>query len=243
MEIRAEQKLVLLDVCFGGDLTREAAAPRAPSPTVPERPGSDPPITITRGANTGREIETIFGERRGQAIFAASSAEAAYELPALGHSVFAAALLEAFNTLGADTNKDRRLGVDELVSFLSSRVKDLSRQFGVSQEVTSLGGDGRDAHWPLAELVDVARAVVVQRYMERLTRWERGGWITFETKIEAIRVLQLWENAPNGRSLSGRDVRILTEVRKHLDRASTAEEEEAVAGSMETTLRFVLKQS
>jgi uncharacterized caspase-like protein len=243
MEIRANHKLVLLDLCFSGDLTREAASPRLPLSTGPGRPGSDPPLTLRRGGITGREIDALFGDQQGEALIVASSADAAHELPALRHSVFAAALLDAFNTLTADTNGDRVLVADELLAFLPRRVKELSRQFDVPQAVTSLTPGGSAASWELARLADVSREPVVRRYMDRLTRWERGGWITFETKIEAIRVLQLWEKAAAGGSLSDRDARILAEVRKHLDRASTAEEEEAVAGSMETTLRFLLKQS
>jgi hypothetical protein len=247
MEIPARRKLILLDVhvAIGPvfDAPGRGAVRGGPAQDPPRpRGGGDRTVALVRG-DSSPEIGQLLQQRGAQAvIIASSSGGQALESAGLRHGLFTFALLEAFSSAKADVNRDQQLAVMELAEFLAVRVRELAAEAGGSQEVTTVATGAAGLDWTLAELRDESRQVVVRRYQERLSTWEMGGWISFETKIEALRVLKLWEKEPAGGGLTRDDTRILEEVQKHLDRASAAQEEEAVAGSLDITLRMLVKK-
>lgn len=138
-KVKARQKLLLLDACQSGEVDREALgtfadAPRAVAAApVGKRVGTraPDPIPVPLALEYGRAMEVLrelfanLERGSGVTVIGASGwAESALEDTSTGlrNGLFAFALLSGLKGRGADSNKDGRIHLSELQSWVSSVV-------------------------------------------------------------------------------------------------------------------------
>jgi uncharacterized caspase-like protein len=205
-DIPARRKLILLDHCFSGDVVTSPAAPPA-TPTGTATTAATGPAAAAAGSGGGRNVTGTtqlargafpVGDIRAQVATSAegtvtivSSRNEAFELDALEHGVFTAALLRALrNESDADGNGDRKLSLDELKAFLPREMRRLAQ---ADQEMLEATQANNTHLWFVSETLPLSPAAgaAEQRkdaeqkkraYTDKLSNWEQRGWITAQTK-------------------------------------------------------------
>jgi hypothetical protein len=163
-DIKAANKLILLDHCFSGEVINElaeAAGPPAGGATTTTNtttpPGAPPPAPparapdpgVARGPGTGPQISrnvdpepiaTTFKSQwstdLGGSVMLAAARGNAYEIGGdVKHGLFTQWLLKALDSRDADKNPaDGKLSADELRTFVQDKVLDASRALGQGME-------------------------------------------------------------------------------------------------------------
>ncbi len=211
MEIPASRKLLLLDHCFSGDLILEPA-------TGPARAGTGTARLEKRG---GYSVDDIQAGPNQTLLILAGSERDAYEIN--GHGIFTKAVLDAFESPVADTNRDAKLSVDELRTYVVNEVPSLSqrvigtRQNVVEKAVGSLSG------WILAENLPVATTTpaitqIIDNYKLQLTRLHLKGFIGLDAKNWYYDQLGVWrDSTAGGQALTDGQQRLITSMREIFD--------------------------
>lgn len=227
-DIKAERKLLLLDHCFSGDVTR-AAAPADGG----IRDGSGSEVEISnRGSFRVNEFRQTLESRSSGMVILAAAREGAQESASLtskdrdgnervGHGLFTYALLKALGSREADTGGDGSLTLGELAAFLPDKMQTVAAEHGLaSQELTEITDGTNIATWELVASLPVddaqERKSAAADYRTRLIDWQDRGLIDFDTRIECFSALSRWEQE-DGPALSQLEEEILEECRMHLD--------------------------
>jgi uncharacterized caspase-like protein len=249
-DIKARQKLVLLDHCYSGDVVPAVSAAASPAattgldvtaPTGP--PSASSPRAGTRGVElqdrglTPVELTRGIEQRAAGLVVLAAARGPAYEVKALEHGAFTAALLEALRSRKA--SGDDHLTALELVGFVKRRVKDLT-----NQEPSDVVAAQNIASWEVARGLkpdDAGQArAKMQAYFDKLEVWQSmRGWIDLETKIESRAILNKWARSfEGGPALSPAEDRKFVEIKNHLElRTPTSELEEECAKDLMQALK------
>jgi hypothetical protein len=234
MDIKAKRKMILLDHCFSGDLISTAAPgggprgapdPQAGPPPPAGRRGGEGAARLERNAfplNDFTQVVTAAGE--GLVVIAAARGEA-FELRALGHGLFTAALLAALTTREADTNHDAKLSIDELKAYLQTKVRTLANG---AQEVVELTNATNTAGWFISDKLPVVTDVEAGRkadgYKRKLTEWEQKHWIATDTKNRCWDTLLNWtDSLRDGRRLNEGDQALLDRIREAMENTAAPE--------------------
>lgn len=218
-DIRAKRKLILLDHCFSGDVivgptgpvpgAPPSPAPPPPAPGGPVAGGPSPapggvpraatgPVGLQRGAFPVFEIHDQSKVRAEGLMIVTAARGGAFEVEALKHGIFTAALLKALDSTAADVNSDRRLSVDELTRYLDQETDRLA--LGVAnaqQDVDVFGSVSNPQTWFVVDnLSDPAQEVDAnfRKATDKLSNWEQKTWITTTTKDRCWQGLLNWKN-------------------------------------------------
>jgi Caspase domain len=211
-DIKANNKLVLLDHCFSGDveglrlMSSGGIAPGSPA-------GSVTGPQLTRSAvvvDVSREI----GDPRNRAIAVIAAARGpAFELTEIKHGVFTKALLDACATdRGADGDK-RSIG--ELTTFLQFQVPNLLKAGPETQEVVGRT-EGASVDWAFCTVPVAAAALAarVDTYLATIQDWEAKSLLPPQGRAACAAVLEKWKMANGDQSaLSLAENRVLTTLR------------------------------
>jgi uncharacterized caspase-like protein len=145
-DVKARQKILLLDHCLSGevvfDLSAAMSGGAATAPatsSVPSQPAGPPSASPSRGSEgsikiTNRNVEPIkttfdrqWSAVPGGTMILAAARDDAFESDTIKHGVFTAALLEAFTTRLADKSGDGQLSASELATFVHDRVPSIAK--------------------------------------------------------------------------------------------------------------------
>lgn len=243
-DLKAGQKLVLLDHCFSGDVVESFAGAAGANPG----PGGDGASSGDGSSRNGpvsgqaqRRIDTeqrrgvfprvaiqekLATEGQGLVVLAASSTEA-FESPQLGHGVFTEALIRAFETHGADAGDmpDGQLSINELIDFVSGEVRDIANELGFQQEVIDMANAVNLAEWVIASLPPLSEdaAEKAEQYLDILQSWRNrpdgdDDWVTGLTITRCSTILQTWvESLENGTPLDRGRLEIKDKIVEYLE--------------------------
>lgn len=224
-DLRAAQKLVLLDHCFAGDLVTAASGGGGGGIDVTAGGGggardANTSLSLARGMLSTSSIAQQIEGRVGSLVIVAAASGAAFESEQVEHGLFTEALLQGLNSRSA--SGDDVLKVSELVAFLESEVIQLAQQHGFQQEVRTFTEEGMVPTWELATALPVdslASMRTRQQILEQiLTRWQLRGWITPSVKFDVLEVLQKWvAAAEGGPSLSEVELLVVHQVELHAE--------------------------
>jgi hypothetical protein len=253
-DIKARQKLVLLDHCFSGDVVLAAESAASPAsttgldvtaPAAAPAAGGDARaatrgvVLQPRGLSPVELMKGVESRASGLVVLAAARGPA-FERKDLGHGAFTAALLEALKSRKASV--DENLTALELIRFVKDRVKDLT-----SQEASDVVAGSNIAGWEIANGLapgdaDQAKAKM-RTYLDKLDDWQSvRNWIDLETKIEARTIVKKWaESFSGGAALTAAEDRLFVEIKNHLElrTASPAKEEECARDLAEVLKRLI----
>ena len=210
-DIKARRKLILLDHCFSGDVIVGPTGPvpggpavPAPVPSPPAGGGATPgtgtpgapraatgPVSLQRGAFPVLEIHEQSRTRAEGMMIVSAARGGAFEVEALKHGIFTAALLKALDSTAADVNSDRRLSIDELTRFLDQETDRLAATIAnAQQDVDVFGNVTNPQNWLVAENLSDPAQDVDQSFLkatDKLSNWEQKTWISKPTKEPAGR--------------------------------------------------------
>ena len=184
------------------------SGPRRPAPGGPVAGGPSPapggapraatgPVGLQRGAFPVFEIHDQSKVRAEGLMIVTAARGGAFEVEALKHGIFTAALLKALDSTAADVNSDRRLSVDELTRYLDQETDRLA--LGVAnaqQDVDVFGSVSNPQTWFVVDnLSDPAQEVDANFGLatDKLSNWEQKTWITATTKDRCWQALLDWK--------------------------------------------------
>jgi len=215
-DIKARRKLILLDHCFSGDVIVGPTGPvpggpavPAPVPSPPAGGGTSPgtgtpgapraatgPVSLQRGAFPILEIHEQSRTRAEGMMIVSAARGGAFEVEALKHGIFTAALLKALDSTAADVNSDRRLSIDELTRFLDQETDRLAATIAnAQQDVDVFGTVTNPQNWLVAENLSDPAQDVDQSFLkatDKLSNWEQKTWISRPTKQRCWQALLDW---------------------------------------------------
>jgi uncharacterized caspase-like protein len=174
--IPARQRLVLLDFHFPGDVVIPVHDAEQPSTAT---------ATLARGASPTQLLERV-SERPGTALLVASWASPGMT-QALGHSVFAAALLEGLTTQAADANGDAAVSLTELLTYVPRKVEEINAQSSIREATVTATVSAGLGDW---RLVDV-RASLDRRLREMVETLSAAG-LDHEAAMDARVSVENW---------------------------------------------------
>lgn len=198
-DIKAGNKIVLLDHCFSGELVAElAGAP--PLPPGPLATGVAPP-GASRGPASGpqlvRNVEPVATTFRqqwttdlgGTLVLGASRGDA-YEIADKKHGLFTLSLLKALDSRAADKNpNDGKLSADELKTFVQTEVSSESRLLKLEQRVEDFNLGSTGAFFVMANLPagSVAEATGERdRLRSLIADWYNKGYLDAIAQAECF---------------------------------------------------------
>lgn len=229
-DIPAEQKLVILDHCFSGDIVND---PTNIEPD-PLRDGmGSPKIKIdTRGALLREEWRTtVEDSAKGMAILAAAR-EGALELESEEHGVMTAALLGALTSNKADEqgNNDGQLSLVEMIDFVDGEVTRLAQGAGFDQQMDDFSQGSNLSDWIIANALPVNNCQDAQvkkdEYSVKLSSWVSNGWIEIDVELKCRRALSSWINEVcNDDPMGETDRTVIDAARLRLDSSSSFQKE------------------
>ncbi len=206
VDIKAKNKLVLLDHCFSGDLvqpkldlqfskgkTRGGSIPKV-APTIKKVP------EIT----SMDEFKNSFRPDQEGLLVLAAAHEESYEYKQYGHGLFTAALLETLNSPKADIIKDGSLSLHELTSYLPRRFREMADSQGNLQSMIEGPKEKNSSEWAQNwTLVSLPPNTsngekIADQYKAILAKWWRMGWIQVETKAWGKETIKEWLISING---------------------------------------------
>jgi len=226
-DIRSRRKLVLFDTYIAGDLVLVGRDARSGG-------RDDSTVGLARGALSRGELESGLTKSGNMTVLASVRGDD-FERDDLGHSVFAATLLEALNTGAADTNKDGALSVDELVAYTTTNIARLTQG---QLKPLSIAQGFQD--WLVVEGLANAetedRRALVNRFLDRMQRWSGEGLITIETRLITIDVLLRWSDGKS--AMRPADLKLLDAI-KATDAKNPAASEALQAQLFEQRVRAI----
>jgi hypothetical protein len=242
-EIRAGHKLILLDHCFAGDVPTVSPAGAGGRDTPVEAPRLVAPreaIPLELSQNIAKSAQN----REGAMFVVAASRGIAFELKESMHGIFTHVLLNALRSSEADTpDEDGAISVNELLTFVDSRVKAMSLSKGLEQKpyvLTPVGSNLLDGlKWkPFIRTLKPAEITVrQQRYAERVRQWTNQQLMTPEVQTLAEQLLARWASTPN--ALSPREDQAIAEMRLAVDTPPPLTDRE-IATYLSDRLQFLL---
>lgn len=227
-DIRANRKLVLLDHCFSGKVSAalHPAASGSLDATQPGgRGGSDTTLTVARGAEPVPGWASVRSRATGLVVLGASR-DLAYERD--GHGLFTAALLAALRSRAADTDKDGKLTVAELLMFLPQRMQMLATKYQLNQQIEDIVEGKQLGGWELVSALPVDSVAEAtssrQRYNELLNRWMVRNYISAVVRMKVGRLIDKWRRAAEGEAMDLNDRALFEQVRGLLEDRSPEQE-------------------
>ena len=236
-DIKARRKLILLDHCFSGDVIVGPTGPvpggpavPAPVPSPPAGGGTSPgtgtpgapraatgPVSLQRGAFPILEIHEQSRTRAEGMMIVSAARGGAFEVEALKHGIFTAALLKALDSTAADVNSDRRLSIDELTRFLDQETDRLAATIAnAQQDVDVFGTVTNPQNWLVAENLSDPAQDVDQSFLratDKLSNWEQKTWISRPTKQRCWQALLDWvDKVKAGQQLPDDQQQLVTRV-------------------------------
>jgi caspase domain-containing protein len=237
-EIPAKRKLVILDHCFSGDVLASTGGGSArdanPGTVQLER-------TLFPRDRVSRDLQE---EGAGIAVLAASRGES-YELgPPIGHGLFTSVLIQALTTRSADTQRDQKLSMMELATYVDQEIRRKSQDLRVPQEpLESLLGQDL-SNWFLADLPVETNLQLekLELYKNKLTAWRGQEWISKETALYCFNELANGRDAIQaGTELSPQTKRVLAAFDDAL--STGLPEEKRRAEYLESTIQPLLPRT
>jgi len=214
-DIQAGKKLILLDHCFSGELVTAEIGEGGSRDVRGD-------LRLERGAFALDEVAAASTvSTRGFAVIAASERDA-FETRNLGHGIFTSVLLEALTTDVADMNHDGSITLNELRTYLGTRVPDRAQTLvGRRQDIVESSTGRGLATWivgPNVKISDMNLKPIVDRYQAGLTAWNAQGLLTSEQKTWLSAKLNDWyEKVHASQTMSERDLQLITALREVLD--------------------------
>ena len=204
-DIRAGQKIVILDHCFSGDIVVRPPAPGEPSRDATSGPGLDL-VPVARGGTPLPSFDNLAAIAGSGTLIIAAARGFAYELDSNsgGNGILTTALLQALKTRNADTNQDTRLSASELTTFLDREVRRLSND--TQRPQISLAQVVNPDSWVIADKLKLDDSEARQKataYMEELTAWHLRQLLAYPVIRAAGSMLETWvKSFGNGRQLT-----------------------------------------
>lgn len=220
-DLPARQRVIILDSTFAGDIVVENSS------TASVLARNVVPVEAFRV-----DLEHRAGP--GTAVISFAHHEPA-ELIASGHGAVADGMLRAFSSRLADTNRDERLSVAELVAYLGADVPlRVKQQLGdvttVNTFTTAVNLDAVLAELPAGGPESAKR---IADYLRKLETWRDRGLISIASHIRAVRVLNEWSAAVGTGSPPKPLQKAYEEVAWHFDVKAP---EESIAEHLERVL-------
>lgn len=189
-DLPARQRVIILDVTFAGDIVVEGPAPNYRSST------EEPALARNVVPVEAFRVDTL--QRAGPltTAFLFAHHEPA-DLIASGHGAVADGMLRAFTSRLADTNRDEKLSVAELVAYLETEVPlRVKQQLGDATKVNTFA-TAADHDALLAELPagGPESAKRIADYLQKLETWRARGHLSSAAYLRAVRVLNEWSAA------------------------------------------------
>lgn len=225
-EIPAQEKIVLLDHCYSGDIK---AVP-APQP----QPGDDPAggeesrapgrteldtETATR-ALYPPDLESLKKSKEDRLVVLAAARGPAYESATWGHGMFTKAILDVLGDPATDTSdpKDGKISLNEFWTKVSGAVKSMAGVKGLAQEPFGSEITLNQLEWSLFDaVVDAGNEAEDLRNL--VTALDLAAALDFEVKMACLELLAAWElREQNGLDQDEKHERIVNELRNMRDR-------------------------
>lgn len=204
-DIKASQKIVILDHCFSGDIVVRPGTPDGGARDATSGPTFDF-VPAARGGTPIPSLDDAAKVAGAGTVVIAAARGFAYELdsPTGGNGLLTTALLKALKTRAADANRDAKLSVNELTTYLESEVWELSNQ--TQRPQIYMTQSVNPSSWILAdklELDDGEARRKANAYVEVLTRWLLKQYTSYDDLQSAIAMLDTWTASfGNGRALT-----------------------------------------
>lgn len=224
-QIKAKQKILLLDHCFSGEISY-----------------ADLSAAYTRGDKTPRGVRIVrnlgrVGELRpqlappeaeGLVVLAAANAEA-FESPNLGHGYFTEALLRAMRSRKADEDENGELSITELVSFVKTEVSALAAAEGRSQNLVDVIHAENLPQWTFVKLPPDLKDAEEKRiaWMKKLQAWRATGLLDLPAWLHCRKALNAWiESLENSVEPDPATQDVVREIGDHMALLGSWEEQE-----------------
>jgi hypothetical protein len=207
-DIKAGQKIVLLDHCFSGDIVVRAASTGDPSRDATAGPAIDL-VPVARGGTPIPSFQDMAAVAGSGTLVIAAARGFAYELDSNtgGNGVLTTALLNALKTRAADSNSDAKLSANELMAYVESEVWRLSNEKQQPQRPQIFMSQGMNPNsWIIADKLQLDTTEARRKasgYIETLTDWWNKGYIVYTDLQSAGSMLDTWvKSFANGRQLT-----------------------------------------
>ncbi len=252
-DIRAREKIVLLDHCYSGDIKRvpeavpaalpaappaagEAAAPSEVTRLVPGRPELD--TDPTSRALLPPDLENLEQQSEDRMVVLGAARGPAYEHPDWGHGMFTKAILDVLADPQADSMspKDGKISLDEFWRQVSGKVQSMADEKGLQQKPfgTQIKADQLD--WALFDAAEDAGGET-SRLRDVLTELDLVAMLDFQVKMACHELLGTWEQREQGGlDQDPKHLRVVNELRAIRD-SGTSSQADAKKQSLEALVR------
>jgi hypothetical protein len=249
-ELKAKEKIVLLDHCFSGDIAYPSYGGEA---AAQGRAGTGQEIGIKRGQFEETEIEAQLAARASGVVYLAAARNEAYESNDLKHGVFTEALRRSMSTRLAD-NGDGKLSLAELIQFVSTEIPTIAKGISVNQKLVTMRRNVVNEHdWSPVFLLPPPGSEaerIRNASMKVLEKWYEQKWIELQTLVECRDSFESWvayrhaesdsKEAGKVAAINPRVKRIIDAVLEHVNLAEArAELAKATAENLQATIVLV----
>jgi uncharacterized caspase-like protein len=191
-DLKARQKLVLLDHCYSGDVSYPAVTAAA----RPERGPTTMEPTVTRGLVPVQQVSDQLADRAAGLVILAAARDEALESRTLKHGLFTEAVRRSFTTRQADGGRrNGRLSLGEMIPYVAEQVDALAREEKFKQKLVTFKSTVVDEQdWEVLELPPEGTEAEIagRRYLKVLGEWRDNGWLTDDTVIECRTAINAW---------------------------------------------------
>jgi len=224
-EMKPTRKLVLLDHCFSGDVIEEKGPPPDPTKGVRDSPLTAVTLEKTAEIVRGELDKELQLQAEGVAILAAAR-HFAYESSDLKQGVFSKAVISALESPVADTDRDGKLSLLELSTYVTNYVVNYKGS-GKQVPVSLLMGSNLEG-WIFAPNLPTDAAGLqarLSRYEAQLGTWQTQTYITYGTMTKALAFLGRWRRAEEAQTKRpDADAAILAKLFQALDSVDLPDE-------------------
>ncbi len=190
MDIPAQEKIVILDHCYGGDIVRAQTGPG----DARDGPVGEPSVAEPRDLFPS-DFNTIEQQTQDRLVILGAARGPAYEHDDWGHGMFTKAILDVLEDPSADQSdpRDGKISLNEFWSQVSQKVSQMASDKNLEQRPFGSKISVEQLSWVLFDAaVDAGTEADELRWA--LTQLDLAASLDFQVKLACQDVINLWQS-------------------------------------------------